>query len=133
MNERKCMALWERVELSEVLIAAPKETGQFVFSGDMSEMWNYVFSDTWDEYMYDEYTSYFWEDILRELEKRKTVTEIVVDMVYDFGEAEEKDVREYMMEHKDEGPRFLIMPRTDKVAMACAWLRGYVIKDIESL
>ena len=124
---------WERVEISEVLIAAPKGGGEFLFSGDMSEMWVYVFSDTWDEYMYDEYTAYFWEDILQDLKKRDTVAEIVVDMVYDFGDAEESEVRKYMLDHKDQGPRFLIMPRTDKVAMACAWLRGYKIQELESI
>ena len=129
----KTETIWDRNIVEETMIAAPSTDGQFIFSGDMSEMWNYVFSDTWNEYMYDEYTSYFWEDVLEDLKKRKTVTEIVVDMVYDFGEADESEVRQYMLDHKNDGPRFLIMPRTDRVAMACAWLRGYEVKDLSDI
>lgn len=127
--------VWDHAELSEILIAAPgtESDKKFVFSGDVSDVFKYVFSDTWEDHMYDEYPAYFWEDILNDLKKCTTASEVVIDMVYDFGEAEESDVREYMLDHKDEGPRFLIMPRTDKVAMACAFLRSYEIKDLDAV
>jgi hypothetical protein len=124
---------FDRTELSETLIAAPGNDDKFVFSGDVSELWKYVFSDVWQEHMYDEYPAYFWEDVLNSIQKKGGTTEVVIDMVYDFGEATEEEVRAYMLDHKNEGPRFLIMPRTDMVAMACAWLRSFEVKALDSV
>jgi hypothetical protein len=135
MGKKEVKVEWDHAELSEVLIAAPnpEDEKQFIFSGDVSDMWKYVFSDSWAEHMYDEYPAYFWEDVLNDLQKRNEITEIVIDMVYDFGEATEEDVRDYMLEYKNEGPRFLIMPRTDTVAMACAYLRSYEVKALDAV
>lgn len=123
---------WERAEITETIIAAP-DNGKWIFSGDVSELMNYVFSDSWRDHMYDEYPAYFWEKMLEELTGRKAASEISVDMVYDFGSGTEEEVRQYMLDHKGEGPRFLVMPRTDVVTMACAWLRGFEVKEIESV
>jgi hypothetical protein len=103
-----------------------------MFSGDVSDLFLFIFSDQWADHMYDEYPQYFWEDVLKELEGQG-IMEIEVDMVYDHGEATEQDVREYMLKHKNEGPRFLIMPRQENVTMGCAWLRGYVVREVSAL
>ena len=124
---------WDHAEVTEVMIAAPGESDQHIFSGDVSDMYKFVFSDEWADHMYDEYPAYFWEEVLEDLKETKGASEIIVDMVYDFGEAQEDDVREYMLKHKNEGPRFLIMPRQENVTMACAYLRGYEIRALDAV
>lgn len=126
------MDIWDRSEKKEILLAAPSGDGKHVFSGAISEMFQFIFSDQWSDHMYDEYPAYFWEDVLTDL-KGKGVVEVEVDMVYDHGEASEEDVREYMLKHKNEGPRFLIMPRQQNVTMGCAWLRGYEVREVSTL
>ncbi len=124
---------WNRAEHSETLFAV-KTDDAWVYSGNVSDLMEYVFSKAWPDRMDDEHYAYFWEDVLKDMNKHNDHTvEIHVDMVYDFGTGTEEDVRSYMTEYKDEGPRFLVMPRSEEVTMACAWLRGYEIADLESL
>ena len=121
---------WNRAEHTETLFAIKGEDG-WSYSGNVSDLMEYVFSKAWTERMGDEHYSYFWEDVIGDMDSREGKTvEIVVDMVYDFGTGEEQDVRDYMTKYKKEGPRFLVMPRSEEVTMACAWLRSYEIKDI---
>lgn len=123
---------WSRTEIKEIVTVVP-DGDQWIWSGDVSDLMNYVFSASWAEHMYDENPSYFWADIHKDLESREGAAEIEIDMVYDFGGSTEERVRAYMKEHMNEGPRFLIMPRTETVTMACGWLRSYVIRDVESI
>ena len=96
-------------------------------------MWRFIFSEEWAEHMYDEYPKYFWQDVLDDLEKREeNVALVTIDMHYDHGEAEESDVRQFMLDNKDRGRNFLIMPRTEKTTMACAWLRKVIISDVST-
>jgi len=126
------MTEWDEAEIVETIIAA-KVDDSFIFSGDVSDMWKFVFSEQWADHMFDEYPAYYFEDILKDLNGRSGIVEIEMDIVYHFGEATEDDVREYMLKYKNEGPRFLIMPRTENVTMACAYLRGYKIDALESV
>jgi len=124
---------WGHVEIREIITVVP-DGDKWIWSGDVSGLMVYVFSATWRDHMYDEFPAYFWADVHKELESRDDPAEIEVDMVYDFGSiADEKEVRAYMKKHQNEGPRFLVMPRTDVVTMACGWLRSYVIRDVVSL
>lgn len=123
---------WSRTEIKEIITVVP-DGDKWLWSGDVSELMDYVFSATWTEHMYDEYPMYFWADVHKDLESRKGAAEIEVDMVYDFGASTEEGVRAYIEEHTNEGPRFLVMPRTDTVTMACGWLRSFVIRDVESI
>jgi hypothetical protein len=119
----------------EILIAIPQndEENPYVWDGEVSDLFTYVFSDLWRDHMYSEYPKYYWKDVHDALKKRTSPTEIVVDIVYEFGATTEAAIREYMELHKDEGKRFLIMPRGDVVTMCCAYLRGYEIRDLDSL
>lgn len=127
------MVDWEEVELTEVVIAAPGPDEKHIFSGDVSDMWRFVFSDQWADHMYDEYPAYYFEEVLTALKLTEGIVEVELDIVYHFGEAQEEDVREYMLKYKNEGPRFLIMPRTENVTMSCAYLRGFSIKTLDSV
>jgi len=126
---------WDEVVSEEVLIAVPSgdKDRPFVFSGEVTDLYKYIFSDMWADHMYDEYPRYYWSDVHKGLKKFSGAVEIVVDMVYQFGSATEDKVREYMEKYQDEGHRFLIMPRTEEVSMACAWLRDFEIRPIDSL
>ena len=121
---------WNRAEHTETILAVNGKDG-WIYSGNVSELMEYVFSKAWPDRMGDEHYSYFWEDVIKDMDERPSKTvEITVDMVYDFGTGTEEDVRDYMTQFKGEGPRFLVMPRSEEVTMACAWLRGYLIKEI---
>ncbi len=120
---------WNRAEHAENIFAVKGDDG-WVYSGTTSDLMEYVFSKAWQDRMNDEHYAYFWEDVIKDIDSRERSVEVVVDMVYDFGTGTEENVREYMVEYKDEGPRFLVMPRSEEVTMACAWLRGYEIKEM---
>lgn len=124
---------WNQEEIVETIMAAPGPDDKWAFSGAPSRLWRFIFSEEWANHMYDEYPAYFWQDVLDKLAKRDAVAQITVDMHYDHGEAEESDVRQYMLDNKDRGRNFLIMPRTEKTTMACAWLRKFVISDVVGL
>ena len=124
---------WNRAEHVETLFAV-KTDGTWVYSGNVSDLMEYVFSKAWADRMGDEHYAYFWEDVVKDMEVHDDHSvEITVDMVYDFGTGTEEDVRAYMTEYKQEGPRFLVMPRSEEVTMACAWLRSYDIKELAGL
>ena len=124
-----------RVEIEEVVIAAPSsdEENPWVFSGDVSDLMEYIFGPEWHDYMYDEYPQYYWSDMLQALQEHDAPVEVVFDMVYDFGASSKEEVKEYMDKYKDAGNRFLIMPRTDTITMACAWFRGFEVRPISSI
>lgn len=124
---------WSRAEHTETILAVKSDEG-WIYSGDVSDLMEYVFSKAWSDRMVDEHYAYFWEDVIKDMDSHGTHTvEITVDMVYDFGTGDEDDVRAYMTKYKKEGPRFLVMPRSEEVTMACAWLRGYEMKDLSEV
>ncbi len=122
---------WEKVEAMETLLAA-RVGDEWTFNGDLSELMQFVFTDDWSNNMYAQYYVDFWQEILDELKTRKgNLAEIDIDVLFEFGLSTEDGVRDYMKEHKGEGPRLLVMHRDDDhVSMTCAYLRSYTIKDM---
>jgi hypothetical protein len=121
---------WEIIETKEELLAA-KVGDEWSFSGDLSELMLFTFSEDWSSNMYSQYYVDFWQGLLDDLGKREATAEIELDIQFDFGIATEEDVKEYMKTNKDNGPRLLVMHREeDHVSMTCAWMRGYTVKDL---
>ena len=122
-------------EHEEVLIAVPQDDKDqpFIWDGAVSDIYQYVFSELWRDHMYSEYSAYYWSEIHEALKKANAPSEVIVQISYEFGATTEEAVREYMEETKDDGKRFLIMPRGDVVTMCCAHLLSFEVKPLDAL
>ena len=125
-------AEWEKIESKETMLAAWNGS-KWDFSGSFSELMKFVFSEEWASNMYAEYYQTFWKKVLAELQGMDGPVEITLDIQFTFGVVPEEQVRSYMRDHKEEGPRILVMHRGDEtVSMTAAWLRDFNVEQLQA-